>query len=134
MKTNNSKDSQRRLQEAMNRLMEGKARNCAGKLTKTNLAREADVSQATLYRAKNILAEWTQRVSESTPRNAQVTRLESELTESRKRIRDLERQNTHLRRQVTFAATVIAELSVRVTEDTSGRVVPIRATGAPDSQ
>src|SRR5699024_12232802 len=97
MKTNNSKDSQRRLQEAMNRLLEGKARNCDGKLTKTNLAREADVSQATLYRAKNILAEWNQRVSESTPRNAQVTRLESELTESRKRIRDLERQNTDLR-------------------------------------
>ena|SRR5699024_6230597 len=133
MQTNNSKDSERRLQDAMNRLLGGDARYCDGRLTKTNLAREAGVSQATLYRAKNILAEWDQRVFETTPRNAQVSRLEAELSKCRKRIRDLERQNTDLRRQVTSAATVIAELSARVDQDVSGRVVPLRVTGTPDS-
>lgn len=132
MKMNNSTDSQRRIQDAMNRLLGGEARYCDGRLTKTNLAREAGVSHATLYRAKNILAEWEQRVSETTPRNAQVSRLEAELSKSRKRIRDLERQNTDLRRRVTAATTVIAELAARLDQSPHGDVISFRRTPAED--
>lgn len=103
-----------KLREAMDRLLTGKPRNCDGKLTKANLAREAEVSQATMYRAKNILAEWDGQVSDSAPRNAQASRLEVELSKSRKRVRDLKKQNAELRHQVTAAATVIAELSARL--------------------
>lgn len=110
--TPNSTES--KLREAMARLLVGKPQNCDGKLTKANLAREAKVSQATMYRAKNILAEWDSQVFDSTPRNAQVSRLEAELSKNRRRVRDLEQHNTELRRQVTAAATVIAELSARL--------------------
>lgn len=107
-------NTESKLREAMARLLVGKPRNCDGKLTKANLAREAEVSQATMYRAKNILAEWDGQVSDSTPRNAQASRLEAELSKSRKRVRDLEKQNAELRHQITAAATVIAELSARL--------------------
>jgi len=132
MKTNNSKDSERRLQDAMNRLLGGVARYCDGRLTKTNLAREAGVSQATLYRAKNILADWDKRVSETTPRNAQVSRLETELSKSRRRVRDLEQQNSRLRHQITAASTVIAELAARLEQSSQGDVIPLRKTSAEE--
>ncbi|BAV23122.1 hypothetical protein P9K31_08005 [Corynebacterium glutamicum] len=115
-----------KLREAMDRLLTGKPRNCDGKLTKANLAREAEVSQATMYRAKNILAEWDGQVSDSTPRNAQASRLEAELAKSRKRARNLEQQNADLRRQVTAAATVIAELSARLEQPLSSSVTALK--------
>lgn len=115
-------NTETKLREAMARLLVGKPQNCDGKLTKANLAREAKVSQATMYRAKNILAEWDSQVSDSTPRNAQVSRLEAELSRSKKRVRDLEQQNAELRRQVTAAATVIAELSARLDQPLSKSV------------
>lgn len=118
-------NTESKLREAMNRLLAGKPRNCDGKLTKANLAREAEVSQATMYRAKNILAEWDEQVSDSTPRNAQTSRLEAELSKSRKRVRDVEQQNAELRRQITAAATVIAELSARLDQPLSRSVTAL---------
>lgn len=117
----------------MDRLLNGKARHCDGKLTKTNLAREASVSQATMYRAKNLLAEWDEQVSDTTPRVAQVSRLETELSKSRKRARELEQQNVDLRRQITAAATVIAELIARVDQARTGSVVPLRTARTKDT-
>ena len=117
-----------KLREAMARLLVGRPQNCDGKLTKANLAREAKVSQATMYRAKSILAEWDSQVSDSTPRNAQASRLEAELSKSRKRVRDLEQQNAELRRQVIAAATVIAELSARLDQPLTSPVVLMRST------
>jgi|SRR5690625_678498 len=125
--------SERKLREAMDRLLNGTARHCDGKLTKTNLAREARVSQATMYRAAGVLADWDEQVSDATPRSAQVARLETELSKSRKRVRHLEQQNVDLRRQITAAATVIAELSVRVDQDPTGRVVPLRTAKTKDA-
>lgn len=115
-------NTETKLREAMDRLLVGRPQNCDGKLTKANLAREAKVSQATMYRAKSILAEWDSQVSDSTPRHAQVSRLEAELSRSKKRVRELEQQNAELRRQVTAAATVIAELSARLDQPLSKSV------------
>lgn len=125
MQANNPSNSHRKLREAMDRLFDGKARLTDGKLTKTNLAREAGVSPATMYRAKSLLVEWDQQVSDSTPRNAQVSRLEGELTKTRKRVRNLEQQNANLRRQITAAATVIAELTARMSQSEVSNIVPL---------
>lgn len=131
--TDNSKNSERKLREAMDRLLDGKARHCDGKLTKTNLAREASVSQATMYRAKNLLAEWDDQVSDATPRNAQVSRLETELSKSRKRARGLEQQNADLRRRITAAVTVIAELTARVDQHKTASILSFRAVSRNDT-
>lgn len=117
-----NQDTESKLRDAMARLLAGKPRHCDGKLTKANLAREAKVSQATLYRAQAILDEWNTKVSDSTPRNAQMSQLEHDLAASRKRVRDLEQSNTELRRQITAAATVIAELSARLHRPPVGTV------------
>jgi|SRR5699024_151184 len=126
--------SERKLREAMDRLLEGKARHCDGKLTKTNLAREAGVSQATLYRSRTLLDKWDELVSDPTPRNTQVSNLKRELSKSRMRIRNLEQQNADLRRQITASATVIAELTARIDQETTGAVVPFRTNTAPHTR
>lgn len=123
----NSTGAEQKLRDAMTRLLAGKPRHCDGKLTKANLAREAGVSPATMFRAKKVLEEWDKHVTSSTPRNAQVSKLESELQASKKRARDLEQQNTVLRRQVTAAATVIAELSARLNQPLSNPVTSLHA-------
>lgn len=120
-------NTERKLRDAMNRLLTGKPRHCDGKLTKANLAREADVSQATMYRAKNILAEWDVHVSDSAPKNAQAARLETELSKTRKRVRDLDQKNAELRRKITAAATVIAELSARLDQPLDNPVTALDA-------
>lgn len=47
-----------KLREAMARLLAGKPLHTDGALTKENLAREAQVSHATVHRALDVLAEW----------------------------------------------------------------------------
>lgn len=102
------------LRSAMLRLLAGTARNCDGKLTKANLAREAQVSPATMYRAREVLAEWDRAVTSTAPRNSTAERLEAQLAESRARNRQLEQSNAELRKQLRAAATVIAELTARL--------------------
>lgn len=109
----------RKLRSAMARLLAGTARNCDGKLTKANLAREAQVSPATMYRAHEVLAEWDREVTAKSPRNSTAARLEAQLAESRAHNRKLEESNTELRRQLRAAATVIAELTARLEDPLS---------------
>ncbi|MGW0771819.1 hypothetical protein [Streptomyces sp. NPDC002676] len=51
-----------KLREAMTRLLAGEPLHTDGALTKENLAREAQVSHATVHRAETILAEWDAKV------------------------------------------------------------------------
>ncbi|WP_316779817.1 hypothetical protein [Streptomyces sasae] len=51
------------LREAMTRLLAGEPLHTDDALTKENLAREAQVSHATVHRADDILAEWNAKVA-----------------------------------------------------------------------
>lgn len=104
-----------KLQEALNRLLAGQPRHTDGKLTKANLAREAQVSAATLYRTKSVVEAWDNRVTDTTPRNPEAEKLREELSAKKAQIRDLEGQKRKLKDDLTAAITVIAELSARLT-------------------
>lgn len=109
----------------MNRLLAGQPRHTDGKLTKANLAREAQVSPATLYRTKSVIEAWNKRVTDTTPRNPEAEKLRGELAAKKARIRDLEGQTRKLKDDLTAAVTVIAELSVRLTAKEQSKVVSI---------
>ena len=51
-----------KLRAAMRRLLDGTPTRTDGALTKENLAREAEVSHATVHRAHEILVEWDAQV------------------------------------------------------------------------
>lgn len=57
--------SREEIRAAMERLLNGDAQHTDGRLTKTNLAVEAGVGRATLYRQHDLMAEWARRVTES---------------------------------------------------------------------
>lgn len=118
--------AEQKLRSAMLRLLAGTARNCDGKLTKANLAREAQVSPATMYRAREVLAEWDRAVTSTAPRNSTAERLEAQLAESRARNRQLEQSNAELRKQLRAAATVIAELTARLGDPLSNPMGIVR--------
>ena len=58
-----SPDTAKALRGAMQRLFAGKPQRTDGRLTKENLWREAQVSRATMNRARPILAEWDARIA-----------------------------------------------------------------------
>jgi len=66
-------------------------------------------------------------VSDPAPKSAQAARLETELSKTRKRVRDLEQENAELRRKITAAATVIAELSARLDQPLDNPVTALDA-------
>lgn len=115
-----------KLQEAMDRLLSGQPRHTDGKLTKANLACEAQVSPATLYRTKSVIEAWDKRVTDTTPRNPEAEKLREELAAKKARIRDLEGQTRKLKNDLTAAVTVIAELSARLTAKEQAKVVSIK--------
>lgn len=117
------------LRAAMARLLAGTARNCDGRLTKANLACEAQVSPATMYRAKVVLAEWNDAVTSTAPRNSSTERMKSQLTECRARNRELEQSNTELSKKLRAAATVIAELTARLDDPFSNPMGVVREIG-----
>lgn len=114
-----------KLQEAMHRLLAGKPRYTDGKLTKANLAREAQVSPATLYRTKSIIEAWDKRVTDTTPRNPEAEKLREELSAKKAQIRALEGQKKKLKDDLTAAVTVIAELSARLTAKEQASIASI---------
>lgn len=114
-----------KLQEAMNRLLAGQPRFTDGKLTKANLAREAQVSPATLYRTQSIIEAWDYRVTDTTPRNPKAEKLREELSAKKAQIRVLEGQKRKLKDDLTAAVTVIAELSARLTAKEQASITTI---------
>lgn len=122
-----SSATEQKIREAMRRLFAGSPKRCDGQLTKSNLAREAGVSEATLYRAKLVLREWDEQVTSTHPRNAQAVKLEEELKNERKRSRRLQQQNAELKKEVLAAATVIAELTAHLDQLHAGTVVALNS-------
>lgn len=97
------------IRAAMERLLAGNARHTDGRLTKINLALEAGIGRATLYRQHDLLAEWNRRTTESefidSPQSASITieRLTRQLDEERRFRREADRTAEGL-------AFVVAEL------------------------
>lgn len=116
-------ESHKKIRNAMRRLLDGKPKLCDGKLTKTNLAREANVSQATLYRAGELLAEWDAEVTSRSGKTPQVATLTNELQMLRARCASLEQANSELRKELSAAFTVIADLDLRLKQSVNGQVV-----------
>ncbi|MGW4241180.1 hypothetical protein [Nocardia sp. NPDC004722] len=120
------------LRSAMQRLLTGRSERTDGRLTKANLGREAQVSHATLHRAKTILREWDTAVAQaSKPTRAQVAH-DAEVAVLRTELATKTTENTRLRRQLDAAATVIAALHhennvLRAHLAQHGTVVPLNA-------
>jgi heme A synthase len=98
------------LRDAMGRLFTGQPRHSDGRLTKTNLATEAGVSQATMFRAKAVLADWDAHAANHGTLSADEIRRDAELNEVRRQLVDSKREITELQHQMVAAATVIAAL------------------------
>lgn len=114
-------ETERRLREAMERLFSRQALRTDGHISVPNLAKEAGVSRATLYRAESLLMEFQRRAAEAeeTPERAQglwerMRALESELETVKARknqtIRDLQRSIEILAQQVQGLALENARL------------------------
>jgi hypothetical protein len=97
------------IRAAMERLLAGNPRHTDGRLTKINLALEAGIGRATLYRQHDLLAEWNRRTAESeitdNPQSASISiaRLTRQLDEERRLRREADRTAEGL-------AFVVAEL------------------------
>ncbi|WP_235659269.1 hypothetical protein [Mycobacteroides abscessus] len=84
----NTRDS---IRAAMERLLAGTPEHTDGRLTKTNLAYEAGVGRATLYRQHDLTAEWIRRAAAADPTEAPqsnpavIARLTRQLAEERAR-------------------------------------------------
>lgn len=100
--------SEKKLREAMGRLLSGKPTRTDGRLLKENLYREAGVSRATMNRATTVLAEWGQAVTGPQPRNAALAQTNAEVTELKRTIRELRSQVVDLKEQIVAAASVIS--------------------------
>lgn len=122
--------SERRLREAMDRLLAGTAERTDGRLIKENLYREAGVSRATMNRAKSVLDEWTRRVDGTQPRDREIESLHHSLSERATQIKDLRARVRELQDQLTIAATAIAELHAENQllrgEDPTRNVTPMK--------
>lgn len=104
--------SERKLRDAMERLLAGTAVVTDGRLVKENLYREAGVSRATMNRAKSVLDEWARRVDGTQPRDREIEALNRSLTERGTQIKELRARVRELEAQLTIAATAVAELHV----------------------
>ncbi|MEE1806888.1 hypothetical protein [Streptomyces sp. BE133] len=119
----------------MERLFTGRPTRTDGKLTKQNLWREAGVSRATMNRATALLADWDNRVSQSTARKHDQN-LTEEITRLRRRLKDNRLERQRLQDEVDAAATVIAALlaeNAALREragNRSGVVIPLGRTQA----
>lgn len=114
MKTGISLATEHKLRDAMGRLLAGLATRTDGKLTKTNLAREAGVSRATVNRATAIMTEWDTIVADRRPRSPDLARLEGKVQSLQATVTDLRARNAALQAQNQAAATVIAELHAQL--------------------
>ena len=122
-------ETEKKLRDAMQRLLTGKAKRTDGRLTKSNLHIEADVSRATMNRATTILADWDAAVgTDCAPRDPRLVALEAKVSTLRESVAKLREENTALKRKNQAAVTVIAELSAQLRSDpeTTGTVTTLK--------
>lgn len=105
-----SPKTEQRLRDAMDRLLSGSPQRTDGRLTKSNLHKEAGVSRATMNRATNILQQWNEAVTTTNPRRRRDHKQEAAIAEQAATIRKLRQRISDLQEQLTAAGTVIADL------------------------
>jgi hypothetical protein len=131
-----SYDTEKKLRDAMQRLLTGTAKRTDGRLIKNNLYIEAGVSRATMNRAAEVITEWNAAVgNESTPRDAELIRLGETVSKLRNSVAKLREENTALKRNNQAAVTVIAELHAQLQsargEEPIGTVTPLTRSRVP---
>lgn len=110
-----SSSTEKKLRNAMERLLAGQPARTDGRLTKANLHVEAGVSRATMHRAAAVIAEWDAAVGAgSAPRNAQVVELQEAVSKLKQTVAKLRQHNTDLENRNRGAVTVIAELHAQL--------------------
>jgi hypothetical protein len=126
-------ETEKKLRDAMQRLLAGKAKRTDGRLIKTNLHIEAGVSRATMNRATTVIADWDAAVgTDCAPRDPRLVALEAEVSTLKESVVKLREENTALKRKNQAAVTVIAELSAQLRSDqeTTGSVTPLKTCRA----
>ncbi|MFF6829856.1 hypothetical protein [Streptomyces longwoodensis] len=102
--------SAQKLRAAMARLLAGEPLHTDGALTKENLAREAQVSHATVHRAEDILAEWDAQVARPVLRTPGEVQRDEIITKLRKQLREARQQAAQTQGKLDALATVTANL------------------------
>lgn len=130
-----SDDVETRLLEALQRLTGGDAVRCDGKATKSNLAREAGVSRATLYRYPSVLTMFDNATLDASPSNARTSELETRLAEAAETNRRLRGEVRKLDSRLRSAVTIMLELQANLDESRRGsKVSPLRTTASEGSK
>ncbi|MFD4947712.1 hypothetical protein ACFVYE_45985 [Streptomyces sp. NPDC058239] len=99
-----------KLRAAMTRLLAGVPLHTDGALTKENLAREAQVSHATVHRAEDVLAEWHAKVTRPVLRTPGEVQRDETITDLRKKLREAREHAAEQQGKLEALATVTANL------------------------
>ncbi|MFE0029963.1 hypothetical protein [[Kitasatospora] papulosa] len=124
------------LRAAMNRLFEGRPQRTDGRLTKENLYKEAQVSRATMNRAKTILAEWDAHITANGKATPGEAKRDASIADLKARLTKKTQECTLLENKLKAAHTAIAALyhdnealRQQLDKDISTTVTPIRPRG-----
>lgn len=112
-----------KLRNAMERLLNGTVINSDGRLTKSNLAKEAGVSRATMHRANALLAEWDELATTRAPRSKEFHKVEEQLTKEKAKTRQLRDKVRQLEGQLSSAVTIMLEMQTIISEQSSSSTV-----------
>ncbi|MFD6470264.1 hypothetical protein [Streptomyces goshikiensis] len=99
-----------KIREAMARLLAGEPLHTNGALTKENLAREAQVSHATIHRAEDILVEWDAKVARPVLRSPGEVQRDETIAKLRRQLRESKAEVTQLQGKFDALAAVTANL------------------------
>lgn len=131
-----SSASEKKLRDAMDRLLGGNPQRTDGRLIKENLYKEAGVSRATMNRAAGILVEWERKLAGPQPRDGTIEQLNVADREQKSAIKNLRQKIRELEDQLTAAATTIGELHVENQilrgDDPTRNVSPLRQNVSKD--
>ncbi|MET7388303.1 hypothetical protein ACFYPT_04235 [Streptomyces sp. NPDC005529] len=130
--TSVSAKTEHKLRAAMDRLLAGKPQHSDGRLTKNNLALEAGVSPATMFRAKAVLVDWDEHIDAHGSLTPGEARRDADIDSLRRQLATAKKEITELNRRLTAAATVIAALHhdnqmLRTEHDAAGTIVAFPA-------
>ncbi|BFO21448.1 hypothetical protein SHKM778_78360 [Streptomyces sp. KM77-8] len=124
------------LRAAMTRLFEGRPQRTDGRLTKENLYKEAQVSRATMNRAKVILTEWDAHLAAHGKATPGEAKRDAAIVDLKKRLTKKTQECTLLENKLKAAHTAIAALfhdnealRQQLEKDVSTTVTPIRPRG-----
>ncbi len=122
--------TEKKLRDAMQRLLAGQPKRTDGRLTKANLHTEAGVSRATMNRAEAVIADWDSAVgAQAAPRDSQIVELRETVAKLKQTNATLRQRNTDLERKNQAAVTIVAELHAQLQArrgaESRGTVTPL---------